>query len=104
MIFLLADHARGLVDLDVKLSPGDAAKGSGYNDKRNAIRTRCRLWRSRIIHYVLDDSLRKYPAFYALINCLSSHVFNFPANGLNQLESRLYNLDSDWFKPFAVVM
>ena len=71
-MFLLADHARGLVDLDVKPSPGDAARGSGYSEKRNAVRTRCLLWRSRIIHYVLDDSLRKYPALYALINCLSS--------------------------------
>ena len=53
---LLADNATGLIDSDIKPDDGD---NGNDNEKRNALRDRGKLWRSRVIPYVLSASLGK---------------------------------------------
>ena len=56
------DGAKGLVDGDIMPPPLEKRNNEheNENEKRNAIRDRRGLWRTRLLPYVFDNALCKY--------------------------------------------
>ena len=54
------DGAKGLVDGDIMPPPLEKGNDEHENEKRNAIRDRRGLWRTRVLPYVFDGALCKY--------------------------------------------
>ena len=61
-VFLAEDGAKGLVDGDIMPPPLEKGNDEheNENEKRNAIRDRRGLWRTRLLPYVFDGALCKY--------------------------------------------